>query len=145
MSGRIVVGIDASEEARAALRWAVEEAAFRSASVSAVHVWHDVVASGGLDIQVIDPTQLEAAAESMASSTVALVEEEMGGFPRPVTIELAHGHPGRALLDAAEGADLLVVGSRGHGGFAGLLLGSVATYVVHHASLPVTIVPVGGH
>lgn len=145
MPGQIVVGIDASEEAQAALRWAVQEASFRSASVTAVHVWHDVIASGGLDIQMIDPSQLEAAAQSMASSTVALVEEEMGGFPRPVTIQLAHGHPGRALLDAAEGADLLVVGSRGHGGFTGLLLGSVATYVVHHASLPVAVVPLGGH
>lgn len=144
----IVVGIDGSDEARAALRWAVEEARLRDASVRVVHAWSlaplaapSVGAVPASYLAAQDIEEFEATSRELLDSAVA----DFIGDDRPVRVEteLVRGTPARALLEAAEDADLLVVGSRGHGGFAGLLLGSVSQQCAHHAKCPVVIVRTG--
>ena len=138
----IVVGVDGSEESRAALRFAVEEARLRSADVHVVHAWWFVPEleprtaplGGGL----ADASRWEAKRfiEEFVASTLgdARGGVEVTAFPVQGATAAA------ALLEAAEGAELLVVGSRGLGGFTGLLLGSVGQQCVHHAGCPVVIV-----
>lgn len=139
---RIVVGVDGSKTSRAALRWAIEEAESHGSSVEAVHAWHQDVYIGGaygFDASVIDPTIYRDAGERLLEAVVDAEDES--GLASPVRRMLANGPPALALLDAAKGADLIVVGSRGRGGFGGLLLGSVSQQVVHHAPCPVVVIP----
>jgi nucleotide-binding universal stress UspA family protein len=138
---KIVVGIDGSDESKDALRWAIEEARLRSAEVVAVHAWESpptVMQPGpapGFDYVAVDP-QVREAVERHAWAVVEEVAGK-GGVPvEPVAVE---GPPASALVDAAQDADLLVVGSRGRGGFASLVLGSVSQQVAHHAPCPVLI------
>ena len=139
---KIVVGIDGSDEGREALRWAIGEARLRRASVVAVHAWHvpvmqiDVgpVPAPALEATTLLP-DLENAARRLAESEIAEVAHD-GVDVEAVVVE---GPAATALIEAARGADLLVVGSRGRGGFAGLVLGSVSTQVAHHAPCPVVI------
>jgi nucleotide-binding universal stress UspA family protein len=138
----IVVGIDGSENARAALRWAAGEAAVRNATLRVVYAWeYPYVAlaagpAGGALPPLID---LQEAATATCDQIVDEAE-----LPPGLTLErvVREGSPARVLLEeAAKDADLLVVGSRGHGGFVGLLVGSVATQVVNHAEIPTVVVP----
>lgn len=139
----IVVGVDHSEGAKEALRFALDEAKLRGASVRAVHAWTFVPPGAGF-IETgytgadVDVSELHGAAETVLASTIAEVAAADAG----VTIErrVVEGTPAGVLVDEARDADLLVVGSRGHGGFTGLLLGSVSQQVAHHASCPVVIV-----
>ena len=137
---RVVVGIDGSEPSRRALIWAVVEGRRRRAIVEAVHAWHMPVA-GSLYVPVEDPAAVRArqAAADLIANMVASVDTE--GLPEPVVQTAANGSGGWALVDAAAGADLVVVGSRGLGGFKGLLLGSVSYQVTHHAPCPVVVIP----
>lgn len=139
----IVVGVDSSEGAKEALRFALEEARLRDATVRAVHVWQYVpVGAGyveaGFQVAEIDPAQLQSAAEAMLAASVAAVAGEDGG--REVEQRVVQGAPAAALVEEARDADLVVVGSRGLGGFRGLLLGSVSHQVAQHATCPVVIV-----
>jgi nucleotide-binding universal stress UspA family protein len=138
--GRIVVGVDGSEESREALRWALEEAGLRSWSVRAVRAWSDpyLVLPGFAQPEDFQPEALRDRARAELASTVA----DVVGAERAVEIEekIVEGPPARVLIDAAEDADLLVVGSRGLGGFTGLLLGSVSQHCVAHAPCPVLVV-----
>ena len=138
MTARIVVGADGSANSNAALRWAVGEARRIGATVEAVLGWNEPV-TGGVAPVVVDPGVFE---ESFRSELDKITEAFRAEAP-DVTIEpvLVHGSPAHVLLDRAEGAELLVVGSRGHGGFMGLLLGSVSQQVVWHAPCPVVVVP----
>lgn len=134
---RIVVGIDGSDGARDALAWAIGEARLRGATVEAVHAWH--VPYGGTEVVPInlDLAALEQGEQSLLEREIGAVET--GGVEvQPVLVE---GPAAQVLLRQAEGADLLVVGSRGLGGFMGLLLGSVSHQLVHHAPCPVVILP----
>ncbi|HLB04800.1 MAG TPA: universal stress protein [Gaiellaceae bacterium] len=135
----IVVGVDGSDESREAFRWALEEARLRKTTLRAVYAWQDpyAVAPGYGFPEDFDFTALRTGAEERLSATVAEVAGESD-----VTIEevIAEGPAASILVEAAEGADLLVVGSRGHGGFTGLLLGSVSQQCAHHAPCPVVIV-----
>ncbi len=134
---RIVVGVDASEPAKQALRWAVRQAELTGATVEAVHAWHIPNANGWT--QVFDITDdLTKASEQMLVDTIA----EVAGERRAVTIHarVVEGQPASVLLQAAEDADLLVLGSRGHGGFAGALLGSVSQHCVQYATCPVVVI-----
>ncbi len=137
---RIVVGIDGSDESKEAFRWALEEARLRKATLKAVHAWRDpyLLAPGYGLPQDFEPAALQIQAEEFLSAAVA----EIAGKSSDVTIEelAAEGPAASVLTEAAEGADLLVVGSRGHGGFAGLLLGSVSQQCAHHAPCPVVII-----
>lgn len=133
---RIVVGVDESEGARAALRWAVREAQAHDGTVLAVLAW------GFLDQHPpgadLDPGYSEsdaaAALGAIVSETLDASEEKR--VEQLVVCDL----PARALLDVAVGADLLVVGARGLGGFAGLLLGSVSQRCLHHLVAPTVVV-----
>jgi nucleotide-binding universal stress UspA family protein len=121
---RIVVGVDGSPSSLDALRWAVEQARTRDATVDAVACWQYPVATGW--------TVPIAADEDLAAITRKVLDDSIAAATDP-------GRP-VGLLEAARGAELLVVGSRGHGGFAGALLGSVGQHCVQHAPCPVVVV-----
>jgi len=143
MAGRIVVGVDGSDGSIDALRWAVEEARLRGATVEAVHSWHYPYAAyteiTGMAAGVISREDLEAVAQEVLKRSLDRVgaDASAGVEIRPVLVQ---GPAAATLLEQAAGADLLVVGSRGHGGFTGLLLGSVSQHVVHHAPCPTVVV-----
>ena len=130
---RIVVGVDGSENARAALAWAVDEARSRGASLDAVMVWHLPTYGGPYTMPL--PVPGPEVEESFRAHLDSLIDDcDTEGLSAPV---------GRGEREARRGtpADLLVVGSRGHGGFVGMLLGSVSHRLAAHAPCPVVIVP----
>jgi nucleotide-binding universal stress UspA family protein len=138
--GTIVVGVDGSPGAQAALRFAIEEAKLRSSNLRVVMAWHiPPMAYGGGFAPAVDARDFEDSARAVVEDALSAVAEETRG----VEIERAirSGQGAEVLVEEASGADLLVVGSRGHGGFAGLLLGSVSQQCAHHARCPVVIVP----
>ena len=139
--GEIVVGIDGSEGSLLALRWAAREARLRGARLRVLTAWHTSAVSSIPAFGVGEPTD-EVLAELRRGLDQTLVDEGVGGDAGPeVVAEVVAGHPAGALVEAADGADLIVVGARGHGGVAGLVLGSVSQHVVHHAPVPVVVVP----
>jgi nucleotide-binding universal stress UspA family protein len=139
---RMVVGIDGSTNSEQALGWALDRAAPRHARVEAVHTWQ-VFASGTIHgIAASDHEQLEHAAHVVLDGSVQRVVPDHP--PVPVEQVVVPGPAAAALLEQSRDADLLVVGSRGRGGFSGLLLGSVSQQVVQHAPVPVVVVPEGG-
>lgn len=136
---RIVVGTDGSENSLSAIRWALREAALRNVPVDVIHAWHFTPMVDPMGIAIIPPTsEMQAAAKSVLDSVMKKVEGDRGGVQ--VNEIVAQGSPVGTLLQAARDAEMVVVGRRGHGGFIGLLLGSVATQVVHHAPCPVVVV-----
>ena len=136
----IVVGVDGSEHSKAALRWAVQEAEVRGADVRAVHAWQVYPALYPGTITARDFDEVRAQADSFVEKFVADVVPEHDGIE--ITAVAIQGESvAPALIDAAADADLLVVGSRGLGGFRGLLLGSVSQQCVHHATCPVVVLP----
>lgn len=136
---RIVVGTDGSENSLSAVRWALREGALRGVEVDVVHAWHFTPMVDPMGIAVIPPTaEIQASAQQVLAATMKKVEADRAGVR--VNEVVAQGSPAGTLLNAARDADLLVVGRRGHGGFVGLLLGSVATQVVHHSPCPVVVV-----
>ena len=143
MTGLIVVGVDHSDGAKAALRFAMEEARLRESRVRAVHAWQfRYLGAGYLAIpeSVLDGDlrELRAAAEAALEATLDEVVSDADGVE--IERRVVEGAPAPVLVDESRAADLLVVGSRGHGGFAGLLLGSVSQQCAHHAECPVVIV-----
>ena len=143
-TGRIVIGVDGSAGSTAALEWAVREAELRGGSVHAVMAWQhprtNAANAWGLGMDPSIDSQ-RALATAAAGEAARLGEEASQGRDVAMTREAVEGHPAQALLAVAEDTDLLVVGSRGHGGFIGLLLGSVSQHVVAHARCPVVVVP----
>jgi nucleotide-binding universal stress UspA family protein len=141
-ANRVVVGVDGSEPSVKALHWALDEARRRGAALTAVHVWTppfigpELVPSGAYDTDENDRRGREVLETALAAA-------DTSGLAAPVEPVVVSGGASTTLVDAAEGADLLVVGSRGHGGFAGLLLGSVSHHAVHHATCPVVVIPHG--
>lgn len=137
----IVVGVDGSPGSVAALRWALTEAALHQTTVRAVSCW-SLPAMYGVDIaatSALDPNDIAGEA---ARSLHQAVTEALAGNPAPSLDEVViPGLPSQVLVHESEDADMVVVGARGHGGFMGLLLGSVATQVVNHAKCPVVVVP----
>jgi nucleotide-binding universal stress UspA family protein len=145
--GKIVVGVDGSEHSLAALRFALAEARLRGAKVLCVHVPHLPVTPvvGAPAFVIGDPPDLVQSLEDEARKIFESALAEAGAEAEGVEVEtlVARGGVAHELVKAAEDADLLVVGSRGHGGFVGLLLGSVSHQCAHHAACPVVIVPGG--
>jgi nucleotide-binding universal stress UspA family protein len=137
---RIVVGVDGSEGSRAALRWAVEEGALRGATVEAVSAFH-VPYAGAASVMplMLDPKEFEDAASAQLKKLVA--EVDASSLREPITELVVEGPASTVLVEAGRRASLLVVGARGHGGLAGMLLGSVSRQVTEHATVPVVVVP----
>ena len=135
--GRIVVGMDGSLPSKAALAWAIRQAKLTGAVVETVIAWHHP-ASYGYPVTVPDDADYRKLAAKVAEDAIA----EVAGPPGPVEIrsKVVEGNAAAALLAASAGAELLVVGSRGHGGFVEALLGSVSQHCVHHAACPVVII-----
>ena len=130
----IVVGVDGSEQSLAALGWAVDEARVRHGQVRLITAWHyPPVPSTVEDSGSNDSFHAAERVQADALETVAAEGLDITG-------QLVRDAPATALMDAAKDADLVIVRSRGHGGFAGLLLGSVSSQLAHHAPCPVLIV-----
>jgi len=138
---RIVVGIDGSECSKEALRWAARQAKFTGAALEVVIGWQYPVFYGWAP----GPQDFDFGAAAGQALTEAL--DEVFGKDRPARLRtrVVEGHAAQVLVEASAGADLLVVGSRGHSGFVDALLGSVSTYCVHHARCPVTVIRPAGH
>lgn len=142
MSG-IVVGIDGSHNASHALEWAIAEAALRKADLTVITV-HAVPANywTGHPSSTLGDEEKLAEARKAAEEAVSKAAEALGdNKPASVKVTAVDGFPAQTLIEASADSDLLVVGSRGGGGFGSLVLGSISNQVVHHAKCPVVIVP----
>jgi len=139
----IVVGVDGSRNARSALEWAMKEAAIKHAPLTVLTV-HPVAASywtGNPIIYPADESEVEKIRQA-AEEAVQQAASQLGeAKPPSVTVQAVNGLPAAELINTSRDADQLVVGARGGGGFARLLMGSVSSQVVHHAACPVTVVP----
>ena len=133
---RIVVGVDGSESSKAALRWTIWQAKLTGASVDAVMAWRYPTAYG-LAPMAGSETDLEGDARK---ALIEILNEVSALEPDvPVHPMVTEGHPAEVLVGAAKGADLLVVGSRGHGAFTSTMIGSVSINCVLHAHCPVLV------
>ena len=133
----VVVGVDGSPSSKAALRWALDQARLTKARLRPVIAWEVTPYTGW---GVLAHEDFGAAAGQLLNESV----RETLGFDPPLDVEVVEtvrpGHPAQVLIDESAHAAVLVVGSRGHGGFAGTLLGSVSQLCVQHARCPVLVV-----
>jgi nucleotide-binding universal stress UspA family protein len=143
----IVVGVDHSEQAKKALRFALEEAKLRNAKLRVVHAWrYGTIGAGGTTgiegfytpVVGADVNDVREAAEQALEDTLREPLANAGSVE--IERRVVEGPAASVLVNESRDADLLVVGSRGHGGFTELLLGSVSQQVSHHAACPVVIV-----
>jgi nucleotide-binding universal stress UspA family protein len=133
---RVVVGVDGSEQSRRAFVWAARVAEATGAELDAIMVWHFPV-SYGWSYATDDwnpQTEARKCLEEIADSVFP------DGRPARLSLQVCEGVPAKVLLDASRDATMLVLGSRGHGGFTGLLLGSVSANCAEHARCPVLVV-----
>jgi nucleotide-binding universal stress UspA family protein len=142
---RIVVGIDGSQGSKTALAWAMAEARLAGTTVEAVTAWQDPIRTGygfayGWSAASMDDGGMRIAAEKTLDATITEVSG-MQDNPVEVSVRVVQGHPAEVLLASAATARLLVVGTRGHSAFAGMLLGSVSQHCTQHAPCPVVVVP----
>jgi nucleotide-binding universal stress UspA family protein len=138
----ITVGIDGSEHSVKALEWAIKEAAIRHSPVTVLAV-HLVPMSGwtGNPIKLpADIADLEKARQTAEELVVKVTSRLGDAQPASVKVSAVSGFPAQELIEASRDADLIVLGSRGGGGFARLTMGSVSSQVVHHAYCPVVVV-----
>jgi nucleotide-binding universal stress UspA family protein len=133
----VVVGVDGSAASDAAVLFAFEAAAARHVPVVAVHTWTDIAL--GIGWEAPDWQRIEAEAKNMLTERMATARERHRDVP--VQLVVAQDRPAPTLLEAARTAQLIVVGSRGRGGFRGLLLGSTSQALIHHSPCPVAVVP----
>jgi nucleotide-binding universal stress UspA family protein len=140
---RIVVGIDGSDEAIHALSWARDEAVLRDADLHVLHAWMLPVPTSELAAMVPTDTDVfEQAAEDVVTDALARIGHVAADGPR-ITTTAERGHAPTVLLEHGADADLLVVGSRGRGGFTGLLLGSISQQCLHHTQRPRAVIRAG--
>ena len=134
---QIVVGVDGSESSKNALRWATRLAPLLGATIHAVVAWEYPLVFG-LDAGIPSAWKPDETAKEILEKSL----EEVFGKDRPTGLVggIRQGHPTSVLLDASKDAEMLVIGSRGLGGFAGLLLGSVSSACAEHAKCPVLVV-----
>lgn len=139
----IIVGIDGSHHSTRALEWALKEAALQHTPLTVLTV-HSVPASPWTGNPVVmggdseDREKLLHAAEELTREVTGKLGEAR---PESITVRAITGYPARELIDESKHADLVVVGSRGAGGFAKLMVGSISSQVVEHAHCPVVVVP----
>jgi nucleotide-binding universal stress UspA family protein len=136
----VVVGVDGSAESVAALAWAARYASASGARVQALLAWHYPGAVGGPAMDKA-PASVHAATEQEMRDTLdGAVAKACPGKEPGVETRIGYGHPAQVLIDASQDADLLVVGSRGHGSWTGMLVGSVSIHCVTGAHCPVVVV-----
>ena len=137
-SGHIVVGVDGSEHSKAALRWAARVAPLFGGVIEAVTAWNLPPVASWEAALLMDPVELERAAQQILDDTLA----DVFGIEAPVGLvrNVAFGDPARILIAASEHAELVVVGARGVGPISGLLLGSVSSRCAERARCPITVV-----
>ena len=137
----IIVGVDGSGHSQRALEWAMKEATLRHAPLTVLTV-HETI-RGYFGTAAIIPRDAELT-EKAREAAQAEVEKVLGGLgesrPESVTVKAVNGFPVEELIKAGHDADMIVLGSRGVGGFTQLMLGSVTSQVAHHATCPVLIV-----
>ena len=141
----IVVGVDNSPGSALALEWALNEGIVRGCPVRAITCWSlpplygvDVVAIVGLDPAEIERDSAEMLAHAVNAAMTKIEKAKPGVHPAIEQVVIA-GLPSQELVHESKGAEMIVVGSRGRGGFLGLLLGSTAAQVIHHAMCPVVV------
>jgi nucleotide-binding universal stress UspA family protein len=132
--GRIVVGVDGSDASLDALRWALHQAELTGSTLEAVNSWS--VPNQYAEF-VADDIDWDAEARTVLENAITATT---GRGDVEIIRTTTQGHPAQVLVDASQNADLVVVGSRGHGGFAGMVLGSVSVHVSAHAHCPVVVV-----
>jgi nucleotide-binding universal stress UspA family protein len=137
----VIVGVDGSSASVAALAWAARYAEATGADLIAMLAWHYPSVAGGPPVGVAP----EAVTSQVEKSRYDILDKAIGdacaGRPSVrVQRKVVYGHPAQALIDESKDASLLVVGSKGYGGFRGMMLGSISTHCVSHASCPVTVV-----
>jgi nucleotide-binding universal stress UspA family protein len=138
---RIVVGVDGSPASQQALAWAIGQAELTGAAVEAVIAWHNPLVVGGMPVGPVAVLQESDFGKFAATTLSQTISDIVGANVRvSVTPVVQEGNAAQVLIDAADGADLLVLGSRGYGGFVEALLGSVSQHCVHHARCPVVII-----
>jgi nucleotide-binding universal stress UspA family protein len=135
--GRILVGVDGSRAAEAAVQWALDHAKPGDTLVLC-HAW-SLPVTMGFEGPIFSMSEIEAGAKQLVEDMAEGIRVEDDDIS--IETEIVYGHPGSTLIERSAGVDFLVVGSRGYGGFKGLLLGSVSTYIVHHATCPVVVIP----
>jgi nucleotide-binding universal stress UspA family protein len=142
----VVVGVDGSDESVAALAWAARYGSATGARVLALLAWHYPGAVGGPPVEHA-PEQIRGQTEAHEQATLddAIAKAYDGKPPAGVETRLAYGHAAEVLIEASKEADLLVVGSKGHRAFTGMLLGSVSLHCVTGASCPVVVVHGSDH
>ena len=139
---RIIVGVDGSESSRAALKWAYNEAAHHGASLTVVSTWHPPALPMTPPYGQLPTEDYERQPRTDALELLDRFIAELDTRDPAVDVRtsIEEGNPAKVLIERSKQADLLVVGSRGHGGFAGMLLGSVSHHLVAHAECPVVVV-----
>lgn len=135
-TGRIVVGIDGSPSSIAALRWAASYASLSGGTLEIVVAW-DWYKNPGWYTPIVTDLDPEGDARHVIEKAALEIEAEWPDVP--IESRVIEGNPSPTLCDASKGASLLVVGSRGHGEFAGMLLGSVSEHCATHAHCPVLV------
>ena len=141
MSG-IIVGVDGSGHSQRALEWAMKEATLRHAPLTVLTV-HEAIRGyyGGVSSFPDDPELTEKARGAAQAEADQVLAGLGDSHPESVTVQAVNSFPVEELVNASKDADLIVLGSRGAGGFARLMLGSVSSQVAQHAHCPVTIIP----
>lgn len=137
MNPLVVVGVDGSEGSKAALRWAADYVRRSHGRLQVVGAWQYPAMYYGYAVALPEE---DLAAETERTLHACVIDVLDAEPDVPVETRVAQGPAAQVLLDAASAADLLVVGSRGHGAFAGMLLGSVSSHCVHHARCPVAVI-----
>ena len=137
----VVVGVDGSAGSVAALAWAARYASGSGARVRALLAWHYPAAAGQAPVGVAPGAVRDETEEQMHAALDEAVAKATSGQASPgVETRLGYGHPAQVLIEASQAADLLVVGSHGHGAFTGMLVGSVSIHCVTGAACPVVVV-----
>jgi nucleotide-binding universal stress UspA family protein len=142
MSG-ILVGVDGSGHSERALEWAAKEAAIRHTSLTVLAVHQAVHGWTGTLYFPDDDAQVQKVAEGARAETDKVLAGLGDSRPESVTVKAVHGYPAEEIVNAGADADMIVLGSRGAGGWSQQLIGSVASKVSHHATVPVLIIPSG--
>ena len=133
---KIIVGVDGSPSSNAALEWAAQEAELRGSTLELIHAWNYPNLGYGGYVAVLEDFEKDAAA--LLDEVVASVRKNYPSLK--LVSSLIQGPTAQTIMDRAKEADMVVVGSRGRGGFSGLLLGSVGQQLVHHCPAPVVII-----